>query len=80
MSESPHEARRNRTLSAVFYGFAALLAVDIAAAAALNPDNKTVMFWVMLAFTFGQILVWTLIAARRMTQGRGRAAGFTWSA
>jgi hypothetical protein len=76
MSTSAAEAQRNRTLSAVFYGFAALVAVDIVAAGALNPDNKTVMFWVMEVLTIGQFFVWALIAARRIMHGRGRQTGF----
>jgi hypothetical protein len=77
MSTSAAEAPRNRTLSAVFYGFAALVAVDIVVAGALNPDNGTVMFWVMQVLIAGQTLIWTLIAARRMARGRGRVTGFT---
>jgi hypothetical protein len=69
-----HDSRRNRRLSAVFYAFSALLAVNICAGGT-NPDRGTIIFWVMLCLTFGQFFVWSVIAAYRIARGRGRRTG-----
>src|SRR6266478_384931 len=75
MDEITTSSQCDQRLSRAFYGFAGLLAVDICVLGMKNPDRGTVVFWIMLWLTFGQFFIWTLIAADRISRGRGRGLG-----
>jgi hypothetical protein len=70
-------ARDYRTSAIAFYGYALIVAIDIALAAALNPDRGEVGFWIMLVIIFGGMLVWSLWIARRLSKGKGVVAAYS---
>ena len=89
-SERPHVLQRNpsqvidevrrrdfRASALAFYGFAVIVAIDIALAAAFNPDRGETGFWIMLAVIFGGLLVWSLWIARRLRKGKGVVAAYS---
>src|SRR5881394_3506722 len=67
-----------RPAAIAFYGFAAVILVDMMLVGWLNPDHGAVYFWLMLVVWCGGLLVGALLIARKLQRGGSFGAAYAY--